>query len=197
MAAYSRLAVVALGIALAGLIVGGVVGFSYFTAPTPTGATHDYYNNQTVYHNGTTYVNTTRNVTENHWDNTTTYVNTTQVVDKNIYHNETVYVNTTLVVTIPVVNVTMVEVNFTEASMGANYTVPTHENYSLPIGTVTWVQITLNTTMCDGGYKLSVNSPWVVLSSNDGMTSKTITVNLLLGVPYFPGTYSIDVTVSK
>lgn len=177
------------------ILVAGIGSYAAYelrpSAPTP--APTLVYSNTTVWHNATVYENTTTNVTSQHWVNTTTYVNTTS----DQYRNSTVYVNTTLVVTIPVVVVTYFEVNFTLTQLGTNYTVPIPANYSLPVGTVTWVRFALNTTMCGGGYAYTVNAPWVVLYGTDGMTPAVITVDVLLGVPYFPGTYPIIVTVSR
>jgi hypothetical protein len=154
------------------------------------------YHNATIERNFTVYQNTTNNITSPHWDNTTTYVNTTQYANSTIYHNSTVYVNTTVIQFIPVVNVTYLLIDFTSPSLGTNYSIPLPVNYSLPVGTVTWMVVTLNETKCGGGYSITVNSPWVILSDSDWSTPQVISVNVLLGVPYYPGTFPIIVTVS-
>jgi hypothetical protein len=185
---------------IAALILGGIGTYAYANPGThQTNTVNTVWDNQTIQHNSTVYRNTTVNTTTPIWHNTTVWVNTTHWdnTTNTVYRNSTVYVNTTIIELIPVVNVTGIFVNYTNATLGVNATVPIPENYSLPVGTVTWVLVTVNVTKCCPQYDITVNAPWVLLSDRDCSTPETITVDVLLGVPYWPGTYPIDLTVSK
>lgn len=170
----------------------GLVAVMLVASGSQVAAVGTTINNPTtyVYNNSTVYANTTT-AGANHWDNTTTYVNDST--------STTVFINTTYVVMIPVVNVTSITVVFANDT-SANIAIDA--NYSLPIGTVTWLQFNVISTLCGQTSHLTVNAPWTMLSAasstnqhnigSDGTTTETV----LIGVPYFPGTYAIIVTVS-
>jgi hypothetical protein len=180
-------------------------GIGLYVAEQPHGGSATYptqtvWNNATVEHNSTIYRNVTENVTKAYWHNSTSWVNTTVNTTHVIYRNSTEYVNTTIVELVPVVNVTYVWVNYSAAALGQNFTVTTHENYSLPIGTVTWLQFNVATyhvkCSCWDGFNVSVNSPWTLLLYTSWVYPEdSVAVTALIGVPYWPGTYSLDVTV--
>lgn len=174
---------------VAALLIGGGVTYQFATGHGGDG-TNVVYQNQTVFRNSTVFQNTTTNGTS-HWSNTTVFVNTTSYTNSTVWHNETVYVNVTYVIEIPVVNVTFVEVNYTSPSLGENETLSVLQNYSLPVGTVTWVGFSVS-SMCGHDGTFAVNAPWVLLESSYESGREY----LLIGVPYFPGTYGLDVTVS-
>jgi hypothetical protein len=157
------------------LVVGGALVPSAMPSPSVT----------YVYDNSTVLINTTSNMSVNHWDNTTTYVTN--------YQNDsiTVYVNTTYVVSIPVVVVTSLTVDFVNGT-SETFVLPT--NYSLPVGTVTWMQFEMTGTPSS----LSVNSPWTLLEFSAVPVKNTAAgpmcmghgpelVTALIGVPYTAG----------
>lgn len=157
------------------------------------------YHNSTVYNNRTVYQNTTNNITTPIWHNSTTYVNTTVYHNPTVYRNETVYVNTTVIYRIPVVNVTYIQLVFVNASVGVNQTLDLPQNYSLPVGTVTWLNFTANYTESEYENRaLTVNEPWTLLSvtySDWEHTPLEFDIKVLVGVPYWPGTYGMTVNI--
>ena len=138
------------------------------------------------------FVNTTNTTTVNHWVNTTTFINTST--------STTIYVNHTYVVSIPVVVVTSLTVDFANGT-SVSTVLPT--NYSLPVGTVTWVQFEMTGTPS----YLSVNAPWTLLSFSASATHTPPplgptcghgpeTVTVLIGVPYTAGVDAMVLTVN-
>lgn len=129
-----------------------------------------------VYHNTTIYVNTTINETHSYWHNTTVNVNTTT--------QKRVYINTTYVITVPVVEILNVTVNGTLLKEPHDLNIST--------GAVLWLQFNLTRLpSCGGGGAiLSVNAPFVLISSSWAKGVET----LLIGVPYQPGVYNLSVT---
>ncbi len=124
------------------------------------------------------------------WNNRTVERNVTVYINTTMFRNSTEYVNTTE--SVPVVNVSCIAVN------GQNWTgsvVPV--NYSFPVGTVTWVQFSFNLTQvqCSNCYFVSVNAPWTLLENSHVVTNDTVKETLLIGVPYWPGTYPLYVMV--
>ena len=190
-------------LAVIALVMGSVLAFnqafpSAVPVSVPSYHNSTVYHNTTIYRNSTVYQNTTNNITTPTWQNTTTYVNNSYYdnTTKTEYANTTTYVNTTLIQRIPVVNVSGIEIGFENASFGTNYSVPIYGNYSLPIGTVTWIQFNVTITAKLPTFNVSVNAPWVLLLATDWKTPKVVNETVLLGVPYFPGTYWINIKVS-
>jgi hypothetical protein len=167
---------------VAALLLGGIGTYEYMHPHTSTTTSE-----KNIWQNTTIYRNTTNNITTPYYHNTTYYDNTTHV----IYHN------ITYIILIPVVNVTSINVNFTNSSYGTNFSIHVAANYSLPVGTTTWLNFSLDVPGRIGhqrSYNTSVNFPWTFILTRHYRIDDNVIV--LLGVPRLPGIYAIHIIVS-